>query len=84
MHGERREHIPLLVAGVAHRGGERPTERVVEEDVQLFLGLIETRRAAGLSFAESMLAGYAAVPLGTGRWSVAVVPERLSDSRASR
>jgi len=53
---------------------------VVEEDVQLFLGLIEARRQAGLSFAESMLAGYAAVLASPGFVFLDEKPGKLDDS----
>lgn len=39
---------------------------VGEDDVRRFLALIENRRAAGLSFAEAMLAGYTAVLASPG------------------
>jgi len=55
-------------------------EPVVESDVQRFLALVENRRAAGLSFAESMLAGYTAVLASPGFVFLDEKPGRLNDT----
>jgi hypothetical protein len=47
-----------LMRGFLARAYRRP---VAEGDVRRFLALVEDRRAAGLSFADAMLAGYTAV-----------------------
>ncbi len=47
-----------LMRGFLQRAYREPVE---EKDVQRFVALVENRRSAGLSFAESMLAGYTAV-----------------------
>ena len=52
---------------------------VAEADVQRFLALIENRRAAGLSFAEAMLAGYTAVLASPGYVFLDEKPGRLDD-----
>ena len=52
---------------------------VGENDVKRFLALIEERRAAGLSFAEAMLAGYTAVLASPGFVFLDEKPGRLDD-----
>ena len=52
-----------LMRDFVQRAYRRP---VTDADVQRFLALVDDRRAAGLSFAESMLAGYTAVLASPG------------------
>jgi len=65
-----------LLRGFIERAYRRP---VAENDVQRFLRLIEDRRAAGLGFAESMLAGYTAVLASPGFVFLDQKPGRLDD-----
>jgi hypothetical protein len=65
-----------LMRGFLARAYRRP---VVEADVQRFLALIEDRRAAGLSFAEAMLAGYTAVLASPGFVFLDETPGKLDD-----
>ncbi len=65
-----------LMRAFLERAYRRP---VSENDVQRFLALIENRRAAGLSFAESMLAGYTAVLASPGFVFLDEKPGRLDD-----
>ena len=52
---------------------------IADADVQRFLTLVHERRAAGLSFAESMLAGYTAVLASPGFVFLDEKPGRLDD-----
>ena len=65
-----------LMRGFLSRAYRGP---VAEKDVQRFLALIAERRAAGLGFAESMLAGYAAVLASPGFIFLDEKPGRLDD-----
>ncbi|MBY0504600.1 MAG: DUF1592 domain-containing protein [Bryobacteraceae bacterium] len=65
-----------LLRGFLKRAYRKP---VAEVDVQRFLRLIEGQRAAGLSFAEAMLAGYTAVLASPGFVFVNEQPGRLDD-----
>ena len=65
-----------LMRGFLDRAYRGP---VTERDVQRFLALIAERRAAGLGFAESMLAGYAAVLASPGFIFLDETPGRLGD-----
>jgi hypothetical protein len=52
---------------------------IADSEVQRFLALVDERRAAGLSFAESMLAGYTAVLASPGFVFLDEKPGRLDD-----
>jgi hypothetical protein len=52
---------------------------VAEADVRRFVALVEARRAAGLSFAEAMVAGYTAVLASPGFVFLDESPGRLDD-----
>jgi hypothetical protein len=65
-----------LMRGFLARAYRRP---VAEGDVQRFLALVADRRAAGLSFAEAMLAGYTAVLASPGFVFLDERPGRLDD-----
>ncbi|MCX6951789.1 MAG: DUF1592 domain-containing protein, partial [Verrucomicrobia bacterium] len=66
-----------LMRGFLARAYRRP---VAEADVKRFLALVEERRAAGLSFAESMLAGYTAVLASPGFVFLDEKPGKLDDT----
>ncbi len=66
-----------LLRGFLARAYRRPVQ---ENDVQRFLALINERRAAGLSFAESMLAGYTAVLASPGFVFLNEQPGELDDA----
>ncbi len=65
-----------LLRGFLAQAYRRP---VAEADVQRFLALITSRQAAGLSFAEAMLAGYTAVLASPGFVFLDEQPGRLDD-----
>ena len=66
-----------LMRAFVERAYRRP---VAEGDVPRFLALVEERRAAGLSFAESMLAGYTAVLASPGFVFLDEKPGKLDDT----
>jgi hypothetical protein len=66
-----------LMRGFLQRAYRRP---VAESDVQRFLALVEERRSSGLSFAESMLAGYTAALASPGFIFLDEKPGKLDDS----
>ncbi len=66
-----------LMRAFLARAYRRP---VVEADVQRFLALVQERRKAGLSFAESMLAGYTAVLASPGFVFLDEKPGKLDDT----
>jgi hypothetical protein len=66
-----------LLRGFLARAYRRPVQ---ENDVKRFLALIEDRRAAGLSFAEAMLAGYTAVLASPGFVFLDEKPGKLDDT----
>ena len=65
-----------LMRAFVQRAYRRP---ITASDVQPFLALIDERRAAGLSFAEAMLAGYTAVLASPGFVFLDEKPGRLDD-----
>jgi hypothetical protein len=65
-----------LMRGFLARAYRRPA---AEGDVQRFLALVEDRLAAGLSFAEAMLAGYTAVLASPGFVFLDEKPGKLDD-----
>ena len=65
-----------LMRGFLAQAYRRPA---AEGDVQRFLALVEDRRAAGLSFAEAMLAGYTAVLASPGFVFLEEKPGKLDD-----
>ena len=65
-----------LMRSFVQRAYRRP---IADADVQRFLTLVHERRAAGLSFAESMLAGYTAVLASPGFVFLEEKPGRLDD-----
>jgi hypothetical protein len=65
-----------LLRGFLAKAYRRP---VVESDVQRFLKLMDDRRAAGLSFAEAMIAGYTAVLASPGFVFLDEKPGKLDD-----
>jgi len=65
-----------LMRGFLAHAYRRPA---AEGDVQRFLALVEDRRAAGLSFAEAMLAGYTAVLASPGFVFLEEKPGKLDD-----
>ncbi len=71
-----RRDAERLLRGFLARAYRRP---VAEADVQRFLGLIEQRRAAGLGFAEAMIAGYTAVLASPGFVFLDEAPGPLDD-----
>ncbi len=71
-----RQDAERLLRAFMQRAYRRP---VAEEDVQLFLGLINQRMDAGLGFAGAMLAGYTAVLSSPGYVFIQENPGRLDD-----
>jgi hypothetical protein len=71
-----RQDAERLMRGFLQQAYRRP---VVEADVQRFVALVEERRAAGLSFAEAMIAGYSAVLASPGFIFLNEQPGRLDD-----
>ena len=65
-----------LMRGFLAHAYRRP---VFEVDVQRFVALVDDRRAAGLSFAEAMLAGYTAVLASPGFVFLDEKPGKLDD-----
>ena len=65
-----------LMRAFVQRAYRRP---ITASDVQPFLALVDERRAAGLSFAEAMLAGYTAVLASPGFVFLDEKPGRLDD-----
>jgi hypothetical protein len=65
-----------LMRAFVQRVYRRP---IADSEVQRFLALVDERRAAGLSFAESMLAGYTAVLASPGFVFLDEKPGRLDD-----
>ncbi len=65
-----------LMRAFVQRAYRRP---IADADVHRFLALVHERRAAGLSFAESMLAGYTAVLASPGFVFLDEKPGRLDD-----
>ncbi len=66
-----------LLRGFLKQAYRRP---VAEANVQRFLGLVESRRKAGLGFAESMIAGYTAVLASPEFVYLNEKPGRLDDT----
>ena len=73
---EPKKDAERLMRGFVQRAYRRP---IAESDVQRFLALVEQRRAAGLSFAESVIAGYTAVLASPGFVFLDEKPGRLDD-----
>jgi hypothetical protein len=65
-----------LMRRFVSRAYRRPPK---EEDIQLFVGLVQDRMKAGLNFCEAMLAGYSAVLMSPGFLFVDDLPGRLDD-----